>query len=59
MKMKSSTPRPTHTVELNGEDIKEALVAYLRKSLKGSSTSAPKVEDLKDIQAVGYGGWRQ
>ena len=55
MKLTTTTPKPTIMVELDENDIREAITDYLRKTLCGSGTKAPKPEDIQMIEAVAHG----
>lgn len=42
MRVETSQPKPTHRVSMEPEEVEEALLAWLRKNLKGSGVPAPK-----------------
>jgi len=54
MKLKTTQPNPSHELELTHEELREALLPYLRRKLKGAPAKLPKGAEVS-IEAVAHG----
>ena len=54
MKLKTSQPNPSHELELTHEELREALLPYIRRMLKGAPVKLPKGAEVS-IEAVAHG----